>query len=206
MLVVEYIPVLFHFLLECRPLRQLTYPVLCETRLDVDERFDMAQSTRAACAYLQDARNRCGSWTAAAAAYNMGYGGYNKTAAAQNSNSDWDLYLNAETARYVYRILAIKCIFKQPEVYGIHLRMKDLYQPLATDTLGVDSAINNLYRFALEHGCSYKELKTFNPWLRGTSLPNAVKKHYVIALPQKEALNYRKTLRHITPDAFFKGR
>lgn len=172
----------------------------------VDERYDAAKSTQAACGYLHDARQRCGSWTAAAAAYNMGYGGYSKTATTQGTNSYWDLYLNAETARYVYRILAVKCIFKQPEAYGIHLRTKDLYQPIETDTVDVDSAISNLYRFALQNGCTYKELKTCNPWLRGTSLPNTAKKHYVIALPQREAFSYRKTLRNIAPDALFKGR
>ncbi len=172
----------------------------------VDERYDAAKSTQAACAYLQDARLKCGSWTAAAAGYNMGYGGYSKTAAAQSTNSYWDLYLNSETARYVYRILAVKCIFKNPELYGIKLRMKDLYPVIETDTIGVDSTIGSLYRFAQQQGCSYKELKTCNPWLRGTSLPNTAKKHYVIALPQKEALSYRKVLKRITPDAFFKGR
>lgn len=172
----------------------------------VDERYNVVKSTQAACAYLKDSYQKCGSWTAAAAGYNMGYGGYNKTANNQSTRLYWDLHLNAETARYVYRILAIKCIFKSPETYGIRLRMKDLYQPIAVDTISVDSAIGNLYSFALQNGINYKQLKACNPWLRGTSLPNSSKNHYTISIPQEDSFSYSKILKKITPDAIFKGR
>ena len=96
-----------------------------EVNDNVDERYDAAKATAAACAYLKDAKAKCGSWTAAAAGYNMGYGGYAKAAAAQHTSSYWDLYLNAETARYFYRILAVKLILKNPEQYGVRLRQRD---------------------------------------------------------------------------------
>lgn len=172
----------------------------------VDERYDAAKATEAACAYLKDAKVKCGSWVGAAASYNMGSGGYSRTATAQQRTDYWDLYLNAETARYVYRILAVKLIFKNPEQYGLRLRQRDLYQPIACDTLTVDTAIADLRQFALQQGVSYKTLKECNPWLRNTSLPNASKKRYYLMLPQKNAMSFRHQLRGITPDALFEGR
>lgn len=177
-----------------------------EVNDNVDERYDAVKATAAACAYLKDAKAKCGSWTAAAAGYNMGYSGYAKAAAVQHTSSYWDLYLNAETARYVYRILAVKLILKNPVQYGVRLRQRDLYQPLACDTLCVDSSIADLRVFALQQGVSYKWLKESNPWLRSTSLPNAAKKQYLLTVPKKESMSYRKQLRRMTPDALFDGR
>jgi hypothetical protein len=177
-----------------------------EVNDNVDERYDVVKATEAACAYLKDSKAKCGSWTAAAAGYNMGYGGYARAAAAQHTSSYWDLYLNAETARYVYRILAVKVIFQNPEQYGLRLRQRDLYPPLAYDTLLVDTAIADLRLFAIQQGTSYKWLKEANPWLRGTSLSNPSKKRYGLLLPQKGEMSYRRQLQHMTPDAKFKGR
>ncbi len=172
----------------------------------VDERYDAAKATRAACAYLKEAKSKCGSWTAAAASYNMGTGGYFRSAAAQHTMLYWDLYLNAETARYVYRILAVKLIFKNPEQYGLRLRQRDLYPALAFDTLTVDTSIADLRNFALQQGVTYKALKEANPWLRNTSLPNTSRKQYVLCLPKPESLSYRELMKHTAPDALFKGR
>lgn len=177
-----------------------------EVNDNVDERYDVAKATAAACAYLKDSKAKCGSWTAAAAGYNMGYGGYAKAAAAQHTSSYWDLYLNAETARYVYRILAVKLILKNPEQYGVRLRQRDLYPPLEYDTLLVDSSIADLRLFAIQQGTSYKWLKESNPWLRGTSLPNASKKEYLLLVPKKGSMSYRQQLRRMTPDAMYGGR
>ena len=177
-----------------------------EVNDNVDERYDVAKATAAACAYLKDSKAKCGSWTAAAAGYNMGYGGYAKAAAAQHTSSYWDLYLNAETARYVYRILAVKLILKNPEQYGVRLRQRDLYPPLEYDTLLVDSSIADLRLFAIQQGTSYKWLKESNPWLRGTSLPNASKKEYLLLVPKKGSMSYRQQLRRMTPDARYVGR
>lgn len=172
----------------------------------VDERYDVAKATEAACAYLKASKAKCGSWTAAAAGYNMGYGGYGKAAAAQHTQVYWDLYLNDETSRYVYRILAIKLLFKRPERYGVCLRQCDLYQPIAMDTLLADTSIADLRNYALQRGVSYKLLKQSNPWLRGTSLPNVSGKQYRIFLPKADAMSYRKQMRETTPEALFKGR
>jgi len=155
-----------------------------EVNDEVDERYNLEKSTVAACKYLKSAKNTFGSWTMAAAAYNMGSAGLTSQAQTQKTNNYFDLSLNTETSRYVYRILAIKIIFERPTDYGFYLRKYDLYQPVPTQIYKVDSSITNLADFAIQMKVSYKALKVFNPWLRKNSLKNTNKKVYQIILPQ----------------------
>ena len=46
-----------------------------EVNDEVDERYNIEKSTRVACAYLKDAHDKLGSWTMAAASYNLGLAG-----------------------------------------------------------------------------------------------------------------------------------
>jgi membrane-bound lytic murein transglycosylase D len=101
----------------------------------------------------------------------------------QNQSSYWDLLLNEETARYVYRILAMKEIFNHADQYGFVMRPAELYEPLVYKTLTVDTAITNLASFAGEQGISYKLLKWYNPWLRENYLKVAAGKSYQIRIP-----------------------
>lgn len=172
---------------------------------EVDERYHLEKATKAACSYLKKSYQMHGSWTAAAAAYNMGDGGYRKSTANQSTSVYWDLYLNAETSRYVYRILAIKLIFENPQKYGVKLRLKDLYQPIPVHMLTVDSAISNLSNFALRQGINYKLLKEFNPWLRVNTLTNKTRKTYQIAVPDKEYISYRKSIEKIEQHRLYTG-
>lgn len=176
-----------------------------EINNEVDERYHLEKATQAACDYLKNSSKMHGSWTAAAAAYNMGDGGYKRTSSSQKTNTYWDLNLNAETARYVYRILALKLIFENPEKYGIKLRLKDLYQPIPCDKIKVDTSISNLTDFAIQQGISYKTLKDFNPWLRGTSLTNKLNKTYEISIPKKEYLSYTKQIEAINQYELYTG-
>jgi hypothetical protein len=154
-----------------------------EINEQVDERYDVEKSTNAACHYLKDAFDRCGSWAMAAASYNMGMGGVQRQLGRQNQSSYWDLLLNEETARYVYRILAMKEIFNHADQYGFVMRPAELYEPLVYKTLTVDTAITNLASFAGEQGISYKLLKWYNPWLRENYLKVAAGKSYQIRIP-----------------------
>lgn len=173
---------------------------------EVDDRYHLEKATEAACRYLKKSYQLHGSWTAAAAAYNMGDGGYKKSTANQSTSVYWDLYLNAETARYVYRILAIKIIFENPQAYGVKLRLKDLYQPVPVHMISVDTAIPNLSNFALQQGINYKLLKEFNPWLRGTSLSNKSRKTYRIAIPDKQYLSYRYSISKMEQHRLYSGK
>lgn len=149
----------------------------------VDERYHLEKSTEAACKYLIDAKNKFGSWTLAAAAYNGGMGGVNKQITNQQVNSYYDLLLTEETSRYVFRILALKQIMKNPVAYGFDIPSSQLYHPIETQKIQVDSSITDLAVFAKNLGINYKILKIHNPWLRDRKLENKSKKTYVLEIP-----------------------
>ena len=176
-----------------------------EVNNEVDERYNLEKATIAACKYLLNSYKIYNSWALAAAAYNAGNGGVSKQLEVQKSNNYYDLYLNTETSRYVYRILALKIIYTNPTKYGFYLREKDFYPPIPTYEVIVDSTISNLPDFALEHNINYRILKDFNPWLRRRTLTNKDKKIYKIKLPKKCYKNYQKLfpVRDFNKDVFF---
>ncbi|TNF25515.1 MAG: lytic transglycosylase domain-containing protein, partial [Bacteroidetes bacterium] len=143
-----------------------------EVNEEVDERYDVRKSTVAACKYLRSAYEKYGSWTLAAASYNMGMNGVEKQLKRQDANNYYDLLLNDETSRYVFRVLAAKEIIEHPTKYGFHYRLKDLYMPHETYTVKLDTAVKDFTEFAQRHKVNYKILKIFNPWLRQSYLTN----------------------------------
>lgn len=154
-----------------------------EVNGEVDERYHVEKSTRAACQYLKNAYARYGDWALAAASYNLGQGGVDKQIDRQKRSSYFDLLLNEETARYVYRILAMKEIMRDPGRYGFHLREKDLYAPYRTRTLEISGSVNDLADLAIANGTDYKTLKLLNPWLRDNHLTNREGRTYTVLLP-----------------------
>lgn len=159
---------------------------------EIDERYNLNKATSAACKYLNESNKKFKSWTMTAAAYNMGNSGLSNQVNIQKSNNYYDLNLNTETARYVFRIIALKIILSEPTKYGFYLRKNELYQPIKTKKYVVDSTVKDLGEFALKMNVNYKILKLFNPWLRKNSLTNNDKKEYVILLPDNEFINYSK--------------
>lgn len=149
----------------------------------VDERYHLEKSTEAACKYLLAAKNKFGSWTMAAASYNGGMNGVNKKIEEQQVTNYYDLALTEETSRYVFRILALKEIMKNPGKYGFNIYPTDLYSPIPTKKIEVDSTITDLASFAKTQGINYKILKIHNPWLRDKKLVNSSKKKYEIEIP-----------------------
>lgn len=137
---------------------------------EVDERYHVAKSTEAACRYLLEAHEMFGSWALAAASYNMGMAGVKRELEEQKVASYWDLHLNSETARYVYRLLAIKAIFESPQSFGFAIDDQALYEPHQTRTIWLNSPVTNLADFAKEQESNLKELKSLNPWLRKDEL------------------------------------
>lgn len=154
-----------------------------EVGAEVDERYHVEKSTLAACKYLKDAKQRFGSWTMAAAAYNTGPGGLARHVGRQKQEDYYDLHLPEETSRYVFRALAMREILRDPERYGFHLRRKDLYAPYQTRTVEVTGPVEDLAAFALRQGTTYKTLKLLNPWLRDTKLTNREGRTYALLLP-----------------------
>ena len=156
-----------------------------EVNYAIDERYHLKKSTEAACKYLQKAYDKFGSWTLAAASYNMGINGVQRQVKKQNTNNYFNLYLNDETSRYVFRIIVIKEIMENPRKYGFVFRQNDLYSLTRVKQIRVDSTINNLYSFAKENDINYKILKRFNPWLRTSKLPDESRRVYYIDIPEK---------------------
>ncbi len=154
-----------------------------EINRHVDERYHMEKATAAACRYLLDARERFGSWTMAAAAYNIGRSRLARIVENQQVDNYYDLFLNEETARYVFRILAVKHIFSDPPASGFHFRPEDLYPKFRYEVVEVDTAISDLPSFAFTHQTNYKELRLLNPWLRSYELPRRAGKTYHIKIP-----------------------
>ena len=136
-----------------------------EIDADVDERYHVLLATDAACRYILEAYREFGSWSLAAASYNMGMEGLREAMKQQQSGNYYDLLLPEETMRYLLRIVALKEICAAPGNYGFHLRERDYYRPFETAVLTIDSTVNNLAVFASLYGMSYKTLKTLNPWL-----------------------------------------
>jgi hypothetical protein len=149
----------------------------------VDERYHLEKSTEAACKYLLSAKEKLGSWTLAAASYNGGMSGISSQMEFQQVNNYYDLLLNDETSRYVFRILALKEILKNPILYGFDIQKDKLYQKILTRKIEVDTTINNLALFAKSQGINYKILKYHNPWLRDKKLDNPKNKKYEIEIP-----------------------
>ncbi|MAW94760.1 MULTISPECIES: lytic transglycosylase domain-containing protein [unclassified Leeuwenhoekiella] len=156
-----------------------------EVNDNVDERYNVELATRAACKYLKKSKDYLGSWTLAAAGYNAGNAGINRRLEAQDVAGYYDLLLGEETGRYVFRILALKEILKEPQKYGFNFTEDDLYQTVPTYKVKVDTAVTDFVKFAQGFGINYKILKIHNPWLREDHLNNASRKLYYIEIPEK---------------------
>ena len=154
-----------------------------EINKEVDERYHIIKSTRAACEYFLNSYEKYGNWTLVAAAYNAGNNGISRRIKEQKANSYYDMLVVNETSRYVFRILAMKLIFENPEAYGFYIEEEDYYRPIPTHTDSVSAKVESWADFAKQRGLSYKLFKYFNPWLRQTYLKNRKQKTYELTIP-----------------------
>lgn len=150
---------------------------------EVDERYDPIKATYTACKYLRKAYDKFGNWTLVAASYNRGMAGIQRAVNDQQVDSYYDLYLNEETSRYVFRLLAMKEIINNPSRYGFKVNLRHLYDREEVVTVEVSETIPDLVSFAKKHNSNYKLLKRHNPWLRDTRLTVRKGKRYKIAFP-----------------------
>ena len=154
-----------------------------EINESVDERYHLTKATQAACDYLLNAKDKFSNWTLAAASYNGGMNGIAKSLETQKVSNYYDLLLTDETQRYIFRILALKTIMQNPKLYGFNLEQNELYQPISTKIIEIDSTISDLAQFSIEQGINYKLLKIYNPWLRDKKLINLTNKKYLLEIP-----------------------
>jgi hypothetical protein len=149
----------------------------------VDFRNDPISSTGAAARYLLKAFERFGNWTITAASYNMGMAGVSKSMNYQKQSNYHNLYLNAETLRYVYRILAIKCILENPRAYGYVLTDEDCYRLPPTKSVAVEGPVSWV-DFAISYGTTFKVLRFLNPWIDSSSLNTTGGQTYWVQVPR----------------------
>jgi len=161
-----------------------------EVNSEVDERYHVTKSTQVACKYLIDSYKKYGNWTMTAASYNAGRRGMDRQIERQKKENYYDLLLNEETARYLYRVLAFKLIFEDPAAYGFTLSKKDMYPEIPVYSVEVDSAVADFADFAGVLGTNYKILKYLNPWLRDNKMSNNSHKKYEILIPER---GYRRS-------------
>jgi hypothetical protein len=137
-----------------------------------DERRSLFSSTGAALDYLRDLHAQFGSWSLAAAAYNMGENGLQEAIALQETRNYFRLYLPEETQRYLFRIVAAKMVLSQPEKYGFRFTPGDSYPPLAADRVTLTVARRlPLMAVAKAARTDYKAIRDLNPQLRDSELP-----------------------------------
>ncbi|GLR18564.1 lytic transglycosylase domain-containing protein [Portibacter lacus] len=152
---------------------------------EVDERYHLEKSTQAACEYIKWLKSKFGTWFDAAAAYNVGPTRYKSLLASQDQEHYFDLNLNSETSRYVFRLMAIKEIMSNPSMYGFYLEPSDMYKPFENVyQVEISKSVPSWSKFAEEHGISYRILKVYNPWLRDKKL-TVMKNKYLVTIPKE---------------------
>jgi len=159
-----------------------------EINSQIDERYHVEKSTQAACEYLKDAYETYGTWTMAAASYNMGTNGADNQLERQKTDNYYNLVLNHETSRYIARIVAYKYIMQNIKAYGFDIKDEELYKPLETFEINLDSSVNDFADYSIALGLNYKILKLYNPWLRDNNLSNRNQKVYKIKIPEKGSI------------------
>lgn len=159
-----------------------------EINKEVDERYHVEKATEAACKYLLDAKKKYGNWTLAAASYNMGTNGITDQLERQEATNYYNLVLNEETSRFIFRLLAVKEVLQNPSKYGFSITEEDLYEPLRFFEVEVKSQVKHWAKFAKKYGINYKILKLYNPWLRQNYLRNKKHKTYMIKIPVKGSI------------------
>lgn len=167
-----------------------------EVNSEVDERYHVEKATMAAAQFLKESYQKYGTWTMAAASYNMGRRNISRQIERQKSGNYFDLVLGEETGRYVYRLVALKLIMENPDKYGFYINDKQKYQSIKHTLVEVDTTVTNLADFAHQMGINYKVLKELNPWLRDDKLTNKAGKKYQIKIADT-------SLRTVVPDTLF---
>ena len=149
----------------------------------LDERLDPERSTDAALRYLLALKTEFGDWFLAMAGYNAGENTVRNAIRDNGAKAPYfDLYLPYETRRYVYRALAAKLVYQDPEAYGL-VRMAPLFVPeFSRAVVEQKAGTIALREVAARHGIGYAALRTANPQLKEAVLPHG---RYVLRIPKK---------------------
>ena len=137
---------------------------------------------------MQELHDLFGSWTLAAAAYNVGEDRIQDEKTSQKVDNYYDFYLPLETQRYIFKIIAAKLILSNPSRYGFHLQEEDYYPPVTFDRVKITlPGTTPLYLVAQASGTNFKQIKDLNPEIRGHELPKGT---HLIAVPKGSGENF----------------
>ena len=169
---------------------------------NIDERRNLFASTRAAIKYFKALYQSMGSWTLAAAAYNMGEEGLRAEIMVQHTRDYYRLYLPLETQRFIFRILSVKLIVLDPIKFGFNLTDDDYYPALEFDRITIDCFQEiPLSLIAKASGTDFKVIKDLNPEIRGHYLAEGT---HTILIPKgaKKGFNthYKKLVKEYRAD------
>ncbi len=137
----------------------------------IDERLDPDKSTAAAVRYFQKMKRDLPTWTLVAAGYNMGEDNVRQAMDWQHQTSYWNLYLNDETMRYVFRVAVMKELLENGQKYGLNFAKTMPFRDVQTKTITVQGPIPSVSDWAQQQGYSYKDVKLLNPWIVARTLP-----------------------------------
>ncbi len=154
-----------------------------EVGSEVDERYNWEKATRAACKYFKKGYAKYGTWTLAAASYNVGMANIDSRIGYQSISNYYDMQLPLETARYVYRAVAFKTIMNNPQEYGFNIAEEEKYKPIECKVVEVKGPVANWSDFAREHNSSFKMIKMCNEWIRSNKLTNKLNRTYKVLVP-----------------------
>jgi hypothetical protein len=93
-----------------------------EVNNNIDERYNLEKST-AACDFILKAKAKI-FLDISCCIYNRGVAGVRRLMEFQKETNYYDLYMNEETSRYVFRIMALKEIMNSPTKYGFEVNKK----------------------------------------------------------------------------------
>ena len=132
---------------------------------------------------MKKAYEKYGTWTLAAASYNVGMANIDSRIGYQSLKNYYDMQLPLETARYIYRAVALKTIMNNPEAYGFYINKDQLYKPIECKEVIVKESIANWSDFAAKHNTNFKMIKMLNEWIRSNKLDNKYGKTYKVLVP-----------------------
>jgi hypothetical protein len=176
-----------------------------EVNANIDERYHTVKATEAACKFLKEAYDKYGNWMTVAASYNGGQQGMDRRILDQQQTDAMNMWLVSETSRYMFRLLAAKMMFENPQQFGFNFRREDLYPYIPVKKqVQITDPVPDLVSFAGQYGISYADLKRANLWLRESKLNNSSHRTYYIDIPDVEAEHYDPSKTRIHNQAWVK--
>ena len=129
-----------------------------------DGRHDIYASTNAALNYLQYLHNMFGDWSLALAAYNWGEGNVSRAVNRARSQGLEPVYENLnmpnETRNYVPKLLAVRNLVSNPQVFGLNLSNIENKPYFEAISINSPMDINAITRLA---NISQAEFEALNP-------------------------------------------